>query len=610
MQKVQGWVEAGNTTLSISGAPGTISRKVQGSFPSATVTVYLAGTLTLATLYSDTNRTAKANPFTAASDGTWSFYIDGGRYDIKFSGGGIAAPFTIGDVWVSDEFLNIIQFGAVGDGVTDDTSAIQTALDLGDIIIPPGFTFLVTGLFVPSNRRVHGTWGSVIKLKDNTSAPVITCEDVDGWMIDGVRIDGNKANQSSSVCCGIFVEGATSGKITGCYIENTRIESVLISKNETSGAIPDTIVVDGNISINPGFSGGFRQHYAATAGRNVNFADNIGKSTDGFASNLIDLEPNNAANPIEGCTVIGNIGKSVGGVQISSAHGQIIKGITVSGNHCVGFGAGRGACYTIHGALYVAFSGNTGDGAGTNGLQVEDSDFVSIAGNTLRNYAVDSIAGEMDGIQLTNSEGITIGDNTLQSSNAAAFGIRETAADCITFVGNNRIDTAVANQVQLLSTNSVLMFRRFDKDGNPYGNLTLSASLGSSAAIEAGWTGSNVLLRNNGAATMDFRTTTLAVGTDPLLGTVTGIIVATVAWDPASIADGAVDTLTTSPAGLSTAAIGDLVSVSFSNAIPAGMILAGQVVATGQIQVTLFNKTGVGQDLSAGTLKIMVIKAS
>lgn len=54
---------------------------------SATVTVYLTGTATLATLYSDDALTAQANPFTTSSIGEYSFYVEDGVYDITFSGG-------------------------------------------------------------------------------------------------------------------------------------------------------------------------------------------------------------------------------------------------------------------------------------------------------------------------------------------------------------------------------------------------------------------------------------------------------------------------------------------------------------------------------------------
>src|SRR5690242_14405856 len=56
---------------------------VQGSFPSCTVTVFLTGTQTKATLFSNNSGTSKTNPFTAASDGYWFFYADDGRYDVQ-----------------------------------------------------------------------------------------------------------------------------------------------------------------------------------------------------------------------------------------------------------------------------------------------------------------------------------------------------------------------------------------------------------------------------------------------------------------------------------------------------------------------------------------------
>lgn len=71
--------------------------------PGATVTVYNAGTVVLASIFADNIATPKANPFTAdAATAYWFFYAANGRYDIKFSGGGIAAPYTLSDVLLLD----------------------------------------------------------------------------------------------------------------------------------------------------------------------------------------------------------------------------------------------------------------------------------------------------------------------------------------------------------------------------------------------------------------------------------------------------------------------------------------------------------------------------
>lgn len=94
--KVQGWAEKGNTIVRTSGLPST--NKVQGSFPNCNVTVVIHDTATLATIYSDESATPLANPFTAAADGTFAFYVASGRYDIVFYGGDLPAPVTVYDI--------------------------------------------------------------------------------------------------------------------------------------------------------------------------------------------------------------------------------------------------------------------------------------------------------------------------------------------------------------------------------------------------------------------------------------------------------------------------------------------------------------------------------
>lgn len=103
MQKLQGFVENGNLVITVGGVPA--AQRAQGSYPQAQVAVYLAGTTTLAPIYADNpvNPTPKANPFTAQTNGYWYFYAAGGHYDVTFSGGGLAAPLTFGDVLVASE---------------------------------------------------------------------------------------------------------------------------------------------------------------------------------------------------------------------------------------------------------------------------------------------------------------------------------------------------------------------------------------------------------------------------------------------------------------------------------------------------------------------------
>lgn len=69
---------------------------------SCTVTVYTAGTLTPATIYSSSAGAALANPFAATSTGVFTFYAVAGSYDVRLSGGTPAiTPYTVSNVVVS-----------------------------------------------------------------------------------------------------------------------------------------------------------------------------------------------------------------------------------------------------------------------------------------------------------------------------------------------------------------------------------------------------------------------------------------------------------------------------------------------------------------------------
>lgn len=72
--------------------------------PAATVTVYDAGTVNLATIYGDNLNppTPQGNPFAADANGFFAFYGANGRYDVRQADGGIVTPFTWGDVLLQD----------------------------------------------------------------------------------------------------------------------------------------------------------------------------------------------------------------------------------------------------------------------------------------------------------------------------------------------------------------------------------------------------------------------------------------------------------------------------------------------------------------------------
>lgn len=113
-------------------------------------------------------------------------------------------------------------------------------------------------------------------------------------------------------------------------------------------------------------------------------------------------------------------------------------------------------------------------------------------------------------------------------------------------------------------------------------------------------------LFNSGIATINVRedgkTKIGAVGA--AVG-ISRILSSTVVWDPGNVLDGAQTSTTIT---VNSAAIGDTCLVGFSNAVPAGAILAGQVTSANTVTVTLFNKTGSPLDLASGTLRATAIQ--
>jgi hypothetical protein len=115
---------------------------------------------------------------------------------------------------ISGEVANVLDFGAVGDGIADDTAEIQAALDSGALAIyfPKG-SYLCGGLIVPATvQRVYGEGlllansNGVTIMQVLTDASRLRIKD-----IDGLRFNGNSKTGSTGIKFGSVTNNPSAG---------------------------------------------------------------------------------------------------------------------------------------------------------------------------------------------------------------------------------------------------------------------------------------------------------------------------------------------------------------------------------------------------------------
>lgn len=187
-QVLQGSCERGGFTVTTDGRSSTT--KVQRSFISCTVTVYDAGTTNLATIFSDEGGTPKANPFTADTDGYWSYWGDPGRYDVRFSGSGIPAPFTRSNLWIVSGGGGSGNTTACGGATTGTITKFTGPTTIcNSIITESGTTDTVTGQFV-INQVSTSTDALLVRAVTAATSPSFNVQDSTGATRFGTRPSG------------------------------------------------------------------------------------------------------------------------------------------------------------------------------------------------------------------------------------------------------------------------------------------------------------------------------------------------------------------------------------------------------------------------------------
>ena len=158
--------------------------------------------------------------------------------------------------------INVLSFGAKGDDKTDDTKAIQAAIDQGQktgaVVFFPDASYRVSQLVLrqgsvlqgvssgtyPDNATIAGS--SVLVRIGNTNKHLLLAPDGANYgRIRDMAIDGNKNNNSKG--CGLYVADGAKGQesqifVDRCYFHTNPESNVYLGRNRRANTVQNSVL--------------------------------------------------------------------------------------------------------------------------------------------------------------------------------------------------------------------------------------------------------------------------------------------------------------------------------------------------------------------------------
>ncbi len=303
-------------------------------------------------------------------------------------------------------------YGARGDGVTDDTAAIQAAVDAvagtgGTLTVPEGTYRVnaVTSIQIGGAMTLQFSAGAVLQAIPNSAGTysVITVQGASGVNILGGTLQGDYGNPVTHTGTtgewgmGLSISGSSQVAVVGVTVQDCWGDGFYL-ENGSSGITVCSVQAAHNR----------RNGMSIVSADTVVVRDSLFTGSGGtLPGDGIDIEPNPTETvnqvTITGCTLSGNAGDGIAdGVPVAYTGAASITAVTISGNAISGNGTSTPGSSGIdvsnvsgHLVTGNTITGNTGDGI----LLEQYATGTTVTGNTVTgntgNGILDAVGGNL-----------------------------------------------------------------------------------------------------------------------------------------------------------------------------------------------------------------------
>lgn len=266
--------------------------------------------------------------------------------------------------WINDidqanslgSYTNVRSYGATGDGTTDDTQAIQNAINdvhknNGGLILFPTGTYKITStLTLYANTSLYGTniFASVITM-DGQNKPFFKATDLD---------DVNIKNLTFNSVKGQFNGGITFDTMNNANVQHLNVENVQLNNSSSDGFTVVNPLMSSikQVLVDHSRKSGFTIYSNNSYDSNISMESCFASNNEQFGFKLDGLAFSNFTN----CVAEVNYG----GFHINNVHGSTFNACGEINNHYDGGLADSGIGYNVTNSDSLTFNGAYSDKSG------------------------------------------------------------------------------------------------------------------------------------------------------------------------------------------------------------------------------------------------------